>query len=169
MTAKSEDLRWIRIVINGKAAADPLLRTAIAQVRDEGHRIEVRVTWEGGDAARYAAESAAEGVQVVVAAGGDGTVNEVASGLLSGSDSSKTAMAVIPYGTANDFATSIGILKGNPLQSLQLAAGGAATPIDVGQVNNRFFVNVTSGGFGAEVTANTPPEMKRALGVPRIL
>ena len=73
-------------------------------------------------------------------------------------------MAVIPYGTANDFATSIGILKGDLLKALQLAAGGAATAIDVGKVNNRIFVNVASGGFGAEVTANTPPQMKKALG-----
>jgi lipid kinase YegS len=164
MTEEPAEPRWIRIVVNGKAAADPLLRPAIARIREEGHRIEVRVTWEGGDAARYAAEAAGEGVEVVVAAGGDGTVNEVAGGLLSGSESTKTAMAVIPYGTANDFATSMGIQKGDPLKSLRLAASGAATAIDVGRVNHRIFVNVTSGGFGAEVTANTPPQMKKALG-----
>ena len=58
----------------------------------------------------------------------------------------------------------MGVLKGDPLKALQLAAEGAATPIDVGKVNDRFFVNVTSGGFGAEVTASTPPQLKKALG-----
>jgi len=154
----------MRLVVNGKAAGDPLLRPAISQIREQGHRVEVRVTFEAGDAARYAAEATAEGVEVVVAAGGDGTINEVAGGVLSASDVPKTAMAVIPYGTANDFATGMGVLKGDPLKALELAAEGTATPIDVGKVNGRIFVNVTSGGFGAEVTANTPPQLKKALG-----
>ena len=53
----TETQRCIRVIVNGKAAADPLLRPAIATIRDEGHRVDVRVTWEGGDAARYAAEA----------------------------------------------------------------------------------------------------------------
>jgi lipid kinase YegS len=154
----------MRLVVNGKAAADPLLRPAISQIREQGYRVEVRVTWEAGDAARYAAEATTEGVEVVVAAGGDGTINEVAGGVLSADASPKTAMAVIPYGTANDFATGMGVLKGDPLKALQLAATGTAIPIDAGRVNGRIFVNVTSGGFGAEVTASTPPQMKKALG-----
>ena len=160
----SSATRWMRLVVNGKAIADPKLRPAVAQIREQGHRVEVRVTWESGDAARYAAEAAAEGVDVVVAAGGDGTINEVAGGLLSAEASPKPALAVVPYGTANDFATGIGVLKGDPLKSLKLAAEGVATPIDIGKVNDRIFVNVTSGGFGAEVTANTPPQLKKALG-----
>ncbi len=100
----------------------------------------------------------------LVAAHRPNTGNEVAGGVLSADPTPKTAMAVIPYGTANDFATGIGILKGDPLKALQLAAEGVATPIDVGKVNDRFFVNVTSGGFGAEVTANTPSQMKKVLG-----
>ena len=156
--------RTMRLVVNGKAAGDPLLRPAISQIREQGHRVEVRVTWEAGDAARYAAEATSEGVEVVVAAGGDGTINEVAGGVLSADATPKTAVAVIPYGTANDFATGMGVLKGDPLKALQLAAEGAAIPIDIGKINDRIFVNVTSGGFGAEVTANTPPQLKKALG-----
>jgi lipid kinase YegS len=154
----------LRVIVNGKAAADPQLRPAISQLREQCHRIEVRVTWEGGDAARYAAEATTDGVEVVVAAGGDGTTNEVAGGILAADAAPKTALAVVPYGTANDFATGIGVLKGDPFKALQLAAEGVITPIDVGKVNDRIFVNVASGGFGAEVTANTPPQMKKALG-----
>ncbi len=150
--------------MNGKAAADPLLRPAVKEIRDRGHDVEVRVTWEGGDAARYASEAVDEKVDVVVAAGGDGTINEVADGMVSGDSSCESALAVIPYGTANDFATGSGILKGDPLSALELAATGDATAIDLGEVNGRVFVNVTSGGFGAEVTANTPAELKKAIG-----
>ena len=74
------------------------------------------------------------------------------------------ALAVIPYGTANDFATGMGIAKGDPFEALQSAVNRSVTPIDVGRVHDRYFVNVASGGFGAEVTANTPPELKKALG-----
>jgi diacylglycerol kinase family enzyme len=93
--------RWVRLIVNGKAAGDPLLRPAVSQTREQGHQVELRVTWEGGDASRYAAEATEEGVEVVVAAGGDGTINEVAGGVLSASPSPQTAVAVIPYGTAN--------------------------------------------------------------------
>ncbi len=156
--------RRMRLVVNGKSAGDPALRSAVGQLRGTGHQLEVRVTWEHGDAARYAAEAVSAGLDVVIAAGGDGTINEVAGGMLSADESPKTALAVVPYGTANDFATGIGILNGDPLKAMQLAAEGDATPIDIGKVNGRIFVNVTSGGFGAEVTANTPPQMKNALG-----
>lgn len=159
-----EQERWVRAIINGKAATDPLLRPAIEQIRASGTRLDVRVTWEAGDATRFASEAADAGVDRVVAIGGDGTVNEVASGLLEGRDSSPSAMAVVPYGTANDFATGIGILREDPLHSLRHAVQGKPTLIDVGTVNKRVFVNVTSGGFGAEVTANTPPQMKKVLG-----
>ncbi len=48
--------RWMRIIVNGKSAGDPALREAVATIREQGYRLEVRVTWEGGDAARYAGE-----------------------------------------------------------------------------------------------------------------
>jgi len=101
---------------------------------------------------------------VVIAGGGDGTVNEVTTGVLSTDSPLQTAVAVVPYGTANDFATGCGIPLQNPLAALQLAATGQPIAIDVGKVNEAYFVNVASGGFGAEVTANTPLEWKRMLG-----
>jgi lipid kinase YegS len=156
--------RRLRLIVNGKAAADSALRAAVGTLRREGCGIDVRVTWEAGDAAGFAAEAAADGAEVVVAAGGDGTVNEVADGMLSSADVDGPALAVLPYGTANDFATSCGIARGEPLPALRLAIESEPRAIDVGRVNGRHFLNVASGGFGAEVTANTPVEMKRALG-----
>jgi lipid kinase YegS len=156
--------RLIRMILNGKSAGDPALRAAVRELRDQGHGLEVRVTWEGGDAARYAADAVGDGVDVVIAAGGDGTVNEVVTGILSSEDIGNTAVAVLPFGTANDFATGCGIPIGDPLAALRLAANGEAVPIDVGKANEDYFVNVASGGFGAEVTANTSPQLKKAIG-----
>lgn len=158
------DDKRMRLIINGKSAGDPQLRAAVAQQRGAGHVIEVRVTWESGDAARYAAEAPREDVDVVIAGGGDGTVNEVVGGILSVDHPHQTAVAVLPYGTANDFAAGCSIPIGDPLAALTLAATGTPVSIDVGRANDRYFVNVASGGFGAEVTTNTPPELKKAIG-----
>jgi diacylglycerol kinase family enzyme len=70
------------LILNGKSAGDDMLREAIHLLRSEGMDIQVRVTWEKGDAERYVAEAIALGVETVIAGGGDGTINEVASALV---------------------------------------------------------------------------------------
>lgn len=156
--------RCLRVIVNGKAAGNQALRAAVEAMRREDVRLEVRVTWEGGDAARYAADAVQDEVDVVVAAGGDGTINEVVSGIMNVTESPDVAVGVIPFGTANDFATGCGIPIGDPFAALSLAAGGELRPIDVGKVNDRYFINVASGGIGARVTADTPAGMKKVLG-----
>ena len=156
--------RFVRVVLNGKSSGNEAVRAAVETVRAEGHQVEVRATWEFGDAARYAADAVQDGADVVVAGGGDGTVNEVVSGLMSTETPLKSALAILPLGTANDFATGCGIPIGDPLAALRLAATGDSFAIDIGQANERYFVNVASGGFGAEVTTQTPTQLKKALG-----
>jgi lipid kinase YegS len=156
--------RTLRLVVNGKAAGAAELATAVSAIRDRGVSLDVRVTGRAGDAARMAAEAGRDGVDVVVAVGGDGTLSEVAGGLLTVPETCRTAVAVVPSGTANDFAAGCGIPIGDPLAALELAALGDSTPIDVGKVNDRYFINVASGGFGARVTAETPPGLKEILG-----
>ena len=75
-----------------------------------------------------------------------------------------SAVGVLPVGTANDFAHGCQLPIADLTQGLIAIAEGAATPIDVGRVNGRTFVNVATGGFGTQVTAETPPEVKRLLG-----
>ena len=164
MSTANTDSRRMRMIVNGKAASDEALREAVEQIRSEGHTLEVRVTWEGGDATRYAAESTRDEFDVIVVAGGDGTINEVVNGVVTADESPRIAVAVVPYGTANDFAVGCGLTKGAPLDALRLAVTGRARSIDVGKVNDRYFINAAAGGFGAEVTASTPREMKKVLG-----
>ena len=156
--------RSLRLIVNGKALGNQALRAAVGTIRGQGVRLEVRVTWEGGDAAQYAAEAVQDDVDIVIAAGGDGTINEVVNGIMNVTDSPNVAVGVVPFGTANDFATGCGIPTGNPLTALSLAAGGEPRLIDVGRVNDRHFINVASGGIGARVTAETPAGMKKVLG-----
>ena len=153
--------RTLRLIINGKAVGNEELRQGVAALREAGHDVEVRVTWENGDARRWAAE--AGGAEVVVAAGGDGTVHEVLQGLMDRPAVERPALGVVPMGTANDLANGCGIPLGLP-DALQLCATGTPVPIDVALANDHWFINAASSGFGAEVTVNTPPELKRLLG-----
>ena len=71
----------IRVILHGKAAGDPRVRAAVHAVRQAGHGVEVRVTWEAGDSTRLTTEAVAEAsggkIGCIVAGGGDGTINEV--------------------------------------------------------------------------------------------
>ena len=158
-------MKSIRLILHGKSSDEPELRDAVAELRNHGHDVSVRVTWEAGDAARFAREAVADGISVIVAGGGDGSLNEVVNGVMHGdtADHCDVAVAVLPMGSANDFAASCGIPE-DPASALRFAAEGSAALIDVGKANERFFINVASGGFGAQVTATTPGELKRALG-----
>ena len=100
---------------------------------------------------------------MLIAAGGDGTLNEVVHGLMDLSKKARPPLGVVPLGTANDFAAGCGIPR-DPEQALALCLEGQRVPIDVGKANEHWFLNAASVGFGAAVTATTPPELKRLLG-----
>ena len=156
--------RRVWIVLHARAALHGSLRQAVNRLREEGHDIEVQVTWEPGDAERYAAAAARDlDIGTVVAGGGDGTVNAVVSGLMDCGIQPLPSLAVLPLGTANDFARACGIPV-EPLAALELAVMESTEPVDVGRVNGRYFLNVATGGFGTDVTLNTPPELKKILG-----
>ena len=160
--------RW-RLILNGKSAGDDAVREAVSALRDSGVRLDVRVTWEGGDAERYVAEAIADGVDVVIAGGGDGTLSEVATTLAHRDESAEAlpALALLPLGTANDFASACGI-PADPEAALRLVRDGAALPMDLlkldanGQAH--WAANLASGGFGTEVTTETHEGLKKLLG-----
>jgi diacylglycerol kinase (ATP) len=152
------------VVIAKPASSDARadeLQHAVERLRADGCDVSIEETHGRGEAARRAEAAGRAGVDVVAAAGGDGTVNEVVNGLVkSGSD---TALAVVPMGTANDFAQGLGL----PLDieaALRLAAEGQAAELDVARVNDRCFINVSTGGFGADATRSASKKVKRFLG-----
>ena len=152
----------IRILLNGKKAALDPVRDAIYRARADGP-VEVRTTWEKGDVHRLVQEALAEGCKRLVAGGGDGTVKEVTDALMHLQQEDRPEVAILPLGTANDFATACGI-PDTPLSALTLAQTGKAYSIDCIRANEQHFINVATGGFGAQVTANTPVELKNFLG-----
>ena len=165
-------MRW-RLVINGKAAGDEPLRDAVSAMRAAGVQLSVRVTWEAGDAERYVAEAIADGVDTVVAAGGDGTLSEVATTLAHRDEPADQlpALALVPLGTANDFAAAAGI----PLDAagaLAIARDAPARAVDLlriesmpagdgAQATTHWCANLASGGFGTQVTVATSDSAMR--------
>lgn len=154
----------VMIIINGKHAANPEIRQAVPKLRAEGQQIHVRITWEPEDYRRYATEALQLGCQTLIAGGGDGTINAVVGELLKMPASQRLQLAILPLGTANDFALSAGI----PVEvsaALRLAVQPQASAIDVVLVNqNHSFINMGTGGFGPKITNETPETLKSALG-----
>ena len=160
--------RW-RLILNGKSAGDDALRDAVSTMRQRGIVLDVRVTWEDGDAARIVGEAIAAGAHAVIAAGGDGTLSEVATALAlrEAQADALPALALVPLGTANDFATAAG-LPVDALDALALVADGTPQPIDLLELRANdtahWAVNLASAGFGTQATVETPEGMKKLLG-----
>lgn len=161
--------RHWRLILHGKRAGEEAVREAVAALRKEGLRLDVRVTWEGGDAARYASEALADGVDAIVCGGGDGTLGEIAAALAQRGEDARTlpALGLLPLGTANDFAGAAGI-PAEPDAALRLLRERPAAPIDLLRLQANggphWAVNVISSGFGAEITSETHEGLKSLLG-----
>ncbi|MDW7747220.1 lipid kinase YegS [Halomonas sp.] len=152
-----------RLIINGKSAQLPAVREAVFARREAGDDLEVRVTWEQGDAVRLAEQAGRDGVERVVAGGGDGTLNEVVNGLMRLSPEQRPGLGILPLGSANDLATSLGL----PLDAESALASALHLPlrrIDVPRLDDWHFLNMATCGFGAEITSSTPKTLKRLLG-----
>lgn len=165
------DKQHLRLILNGKSAPRRDVRAAVDAVRGMGHEVSVRVTYEAGDVSRLVGEALADHnshrIDTLVSAGGDGTLHEVVDAVLQQvpeGDRPPFAFAVLPLGTANDFARHIRLDPSDIPGCLRFAARATAKPMDVGEVNGCVFVNMATGGFGTQVTAQTDPNLKKALG-----
>ena len=101
----------------------------------------------------------ADHCDLVIVGGGDGTLNSAASGLAY----TGLPLGVLPLGTANDFARTVGI-PNDPVKAAEIIAAGNAKPVDLGEVNGHLFFNVASIGFSAELAARTERTRQEALG-----
>ncbi len=148
------------LILHGKQALNEDVREAVERKRKHGWELDVRVTWEAGDAQRLVREGLEAGHRQIIAGGGDGTLRDVAEALaLSDVDAS---LVIMPLGTANDFARSAGVPL-EPDQALDLL-DVPARAVDMGEVGGQMFLNMATGGFGSQVTANTSEDLKKILG-----
>jgi YegS/Rv2252/BmrU family lipid kinase len=131
----------------------------IAALEGRGCAVVVRRTGPAnGDAERLAREAGPE-FDILVAAGGDGTINAVANGMAA----APRPLALLPLGTANVLAREIGLPR-RPELLAELIATGPARPIWPGRVGDRLFLVMASSGFDAETVAAVNPRLKRYVG-----
>ena len=98
-------------------------------------------------------DAVAQGCERIIVGGGDGTINAVVNALVAdGREPPGAALGILPLGTANDFAHGCGLPVKDLSRCLEIACSSRPTSIDVGRADSRFFLNVTSGGYGAEIT-----------------
>ena len=157
------------LILNGKSAGDDAVREAVQALRAQGVALEVRVTWEEGDAERYVAEALERGAGHVIAGGGDGSLSEVAAALACSQRDADAlpALALLPLGTANDFATAAGI-PDEARAALELIRDASPQAIDLLRLeadgSTHWAANLASGGFGTQVTVETHDGLKKLLG-----
>ena len=161
MLETSQAPRRIMLIANPVAGGDALARIRQAQesLAARGDRVELLLTDVRGDAARFACEAKSGEIDLLVAAGGDGTLNEVINGLAP----SAIPLAFIPLGTTNVFALEAGIPFDIP-GACRVALEGAPTPVSLGLAGDTRFLLMAGAGFDAEVVRRVDLRLKRRLG-----
>src|SRR5688572_12248682 len=146
---------------SGRNLRRPWLAGAVREfIRTSSLDAELAVTEGPGHATELARAAVATGCEVVVAVGGDGTMNEVAQGLIN----TPTALALVPCGSGNGLALHLGLPR-TTLSALQLAtgAGGRIASVDTGTVNGRPFFNAMGLGLDADVSHRFSRLTRRGL------
>lgn len=165
-----EDIRASRVaIVNGKTADEPEVEAALELLLADDEPTDVRITRAPDDARRFAREALDAAVGRIIVFGGDGTLNQVVTGL-STSDAGRPfagVLGVVPTGTANDFATCAGIPAESPSEAVKALADYGPETLDLGRVSGAdeaIFLNVVTAGFGSEVSSETSEELKAVLG-----
>ncbi|MDA0286308.1 MAG: diacylglycerol kinase family protein [Actinobacteria bacterium] len=149
------------------SSVNPRNTVAVHQYLARHHSVQVVETNERGHATRFAKDAADRGVDAVVAFGGDGTLNEVATGLAG----SQTALMMLPGGSTNVFVRSLGA-SNDPVTALQQFSSGLdhdnIHPISLGRANGRYFCFHAGIGFDAAVVelVERRASLKRIIGQP---
>jgi YegS/Rv2252/BmrU family lipid kinase len=138
-------------------------------LRAAGVDYDLVVTERPGHGIELAAQAAREGFNPVIAAGGDSTNNEVVNGLVqaAGDGVSPTVFGILPMGTANDLAANLGIPE-DLTEAARIIAAGETRPLDIGKINDRYFVNNSAIGLETTITV-IQMDMKRVQGTIRYL
>lgn len=156
-------MRYLLIAnpVSGIGLAKAQIASVEAFFKKHGQLIDVRLTEAAGDAERFAREGVSLGYDVIIAGGGDGTINEV----LNGMDGGTTKLAVIPWGTGNVFATEMRFPR-RIGAICRMIIQGQSEPLDVGLFGGRRFLLMVGAGFDAYSLKQLEGQgLKRRLGV----
>ncbi|XOQ37919.1 MAG: diacylglycerol kinase [Lactococcus sp.] len=156
-----------RLIYNPTSGQETMKKN-IAEILDVlenfGHETSAFATTAEKNSARDEARRAAEaGFELLIAAGGDGTINEVVNGIAPLENRPK--LAIIPAGTTNDFARALKIPRNNPVAAAKIVGKAQTLNMDVGCAgDDKYFINIAAGGSLTELTYSVPSQLKTAFG-----
>lgn len=158
-------MKRARIIYNPTSGRE-LFRKNLPDVLEKleiaGYETSCHATTCEGDAKIAAAHAVERGFDIVIAAGGDGTLNEVVAGI--SAFDKRPKLGLVPMGTTNDFARALQIPRKID-EAIDIIVKGETIPVDVGLINNdRYFINIAAGGRITELTYEVPSKMKTVLG-----
>ncbi len=145
---------------SGKGKIKNRLSDVIYLFNQNGYEITIQATQCKEEATSIVAKKGSK-YDLIVCSGGDGTLNEVVSGLMT--LKKKPPVGYIPAGSTNDFGASIGLPK-NVMRAAEIVMKGEWNPYDVGQFGNRYFVYVAAFGAFSDVSYMTPQQTKNLIG-----
>ncbi|MER2191950.1 MAG: diacylglycerol kinase [Solibacillus sp.] len=158
-------MKRARIIYNptsGREIFKKHLPEVLAKLEIAGYETSCHATTGEGDATNAAKIAVERGFDIVIAVGGDGTLNEVVAGVSQFEQRPK--IGLIPMGTTNDFARAVHIPRKID-EAVDIIIKGDTIPVDVGLVNGeRYFINIAAGGRITELTYEVPSKMKTMLG-----
>ncbi|HEL2738645.1 TPA: diacylglycerol kinase family lipid kinase [Streptococcus suis] len=169
-----EERKRARLIYNPTSGQE-IMKKNVAEVLDilEGFGYETSAfqTTAAKDSAKNEAKRVAEaGFDLVIAAGGDGTINEVVNGIAPLENRPK--MAIIPTGTTNDYARALKVPRGNPIEAAKLIGKNQTILMDIGLAKNQkngfyqehYFINIAAAGTLTELTYSVPSQLKTMFG-----
>ncbi|MFJ8263871.1 diacylglycerol kinase [Rummeliibacillus sp. NPDC094406] len=157
-------MKRARIIYNptsGREVFKKHLPEVLAKLEVAGYETSCHATTCEGDATTAAKDAVEREFDIIIAVGGDGTLNEVVAGVSEFEDRPK--IGLIPMGTTNDFARAVRIPRDID-KAVDIIIAGDSIPVDVGRVNDRYFINIAGGGRITELTYEVPSKLKTVLG-----
>ena len=148
------------VILNPTAGNPETLRAWQERVESVTRGCPIRVTSHPGEAEALARRAVEEGFARIVAAGGDGTVNQVANGLAG----SNAALGLLPFGTVNVFAMELGLPLFNLKLCWEIINGENMRLVDLPSANGKYFVQLGGVGLDAQVVKETSLALKRSFG-----
>jgi diacylglycerol kinase (ATP) len=157
-------MKRARIIYNPTSGRE-IFRRHLGEVLEKfekaGYETSCHATAGEGDAKAAAKQAVERGFDLIVAAGGDGTLNEVVAGVSAFEE--RPQIGLIPTGTTNDFARALRIPRDID-DAVDIILRGETIPVDVGMMNDRHFINIAGGGRMTELTYDVPSKLKTVLG-----
>ena len=159
-------MKRARVIYNPTSGKETLKRN-LADILDvleqAGYEASAYATTPEPDSAKNEALRAGKaGFDLVVAAGGDGTINEVVNGIAQLEQRPK--MAIIPAGTTNDYARALKVPRDNIRKAAEVITKNQTIRMDIGQTDQSYFINIAAGGHLTELTYEVPSELKSIFG-----